>query len=234
MDRTSMDTIEDLTFIKEFQRKAFHFLILLLPVVYHFLDFSIVEVYIGVAVFLVFIYIVEFFRKTKLPGFKFVSLILDDWMRKEEKEKIAGFVPTTTNFFAVMLLCWPLISLDQNFFLMIELAIVVPLLGDIFAAITGKWAKRNLSRIHYLKSGSNKTYEGLLAGASATAALAIVFMLFWGTYLSFWQFSLVFLILAGIVAITDYYGELPLFLSDNVVNCWLAIIFLTVIYFIVP
>ncbi|MHA2298633.1 MAG: phosphatidate cytidylyltransferase [Candidatus Hodarchaeales archaeon] len=224
---------EKLTLFKEIERKAFHSLIVLLPICYHVLNFSLGVVYLGVGLFLLFLYITEFFRKTEIPGFRFVSKILNKWMRKEEKEKIANYVISTTNFFVVMVIFSPVVVFYEDFFFMIELAIVVPMLGDIFAAITGKWAKRNLSRVHYLKEGSDKTYEGLLAGFLTTAILAITFILLWGTHLSFWQCLLTILILPSIVAITDYYGELPLFLPDNIVNCWLAIGSLTIIYFFI-
>ncbi|MHA1168077.1 MAG: phosphatidate cytidylyltransferase [Candidatus Hodarchaeales archaeon] len=222
----------DITLIKEIERKAFHLLVLLMPVVYHVFNFSLIEIYTGLAGSVLFLYVTEFFRKTRIPGFRFVSAFLDSKMRKEEKEKIAGYVVTTTNFLIVALVVWPLLVMDESFFLMLEMAIVIPLLGDIAAALSGKWAKRNLSKVHFLKKEPNKTFEGLISGILFTAALAAIFIIFWGNELNLPQIALTVVFLAATVAFTDYLGELPLFFSDNIVNCWIAIFGLTFIYFL--
>jgi len=176
---------------KELKRKAFHLLVLVLPIVYAILpndSQTNALLVIGGAVFAVFLLVMEAIR-LRNPSF-----FANHFARMSESDKIAAYIPT---FFVAYI-----IFLSFGFKIVV-ISMCVSALGDAAAALVGMRFGS-----HPMPFTEKKSLEGLFAGFSVTFIIGGIFAKIW-----------LALGLALILVATDFIEDpKTTFLSDNFLN----------------
>ncbi|MFX0114371.1 MAG: diacylglycerol/polyprenol kinase family protein [Candidatus Hodarchaeota archaeon] len=186
--------------LKEGARKAFHSLVLSLPIGYHVLKVPL-EV-----VILVFLLILTLFIPIEIIRLKFPGFFLNRVVRKSEEDKIANYVPTT------MVWCGLTIGAYWGFypFEYAEAAIIATVIGDAAAALAGK--SFGTRRLVFTE---RKTVEGAVVGFLVTWIISSSFLAF--TEINFAPF--LGLGIALVFLLTDLRENPPTdLLCDNILN----------------
>ena len=187
---------ENFHLLNEISRKAVHLSVLLIPIGYHVLKFSLSLIQTCLLGVVCLFIPMEIYRLKFNPN-TWINYIT----RPSEKKEPANYVITTA--------IWLLIILGAEIFYSIiiaELALVATVLGDSIAAIVGKGLGK-----HKLPFTSKKTIEGYISGLFGTYIIGVLFLL------AINEFSLFFPLIPTVAwGSFDFIEDLPWYFADNI------------------
>jgi dolichol kinase len=201
---TGTDKDQEFRFLNELGRKSVHLSVLIIPFVYHVLNFELWFIQLSLFGVLCFFIPMETYRLKINPG-TWLNFIT----REAEKEEPANYIVTTFIWLMVLLGVYWFYPME-----IAELALVATVLGDSAAALIG----RGLGQ-HRLPFTKSKTIEGYLGGVFFTYLFGFIFLYLIGAPSIFLPF-----LPAVAIAIFDFFEDLPFWAADNIFHPLLTLV----------